>query len=107
MKTSRAATARAILGANVTTLMEHHGEANRRMADKIGIGEGTIQRAKKGTVSLTIENVEVIAAHFGLEAWQLLTPGLDPRHPPQLTFPSVAERELYERFRTFLSGASK
>ena len=93
---------RQILGENLRALMTHHQQANRRMAEKLGIGEGTIQRAKTGQVSLTVDNVETIAAFFNLEAWQLFTPDLDPRHPPQLTFPSPEERDLYERFKKFV-----
>ena len=86
----------------MVSLMRHHGQANRRLAEKVGIGEGTIQRAKRGTASLTIDNLAAIAEVFGLQAWQMLTPDLDPNNPPQLTFPSQEERELYERFRNFL-----
>lgn len=93
---------RRVLGENMVSLMRHHGQANRRLAEKVGIGEGTIQRAKRGTASLTIDNLAAIAEVFGLQAWQMLTPDLDPNNPPQLTFPSQEERELYERFRNFL-----
>lgn len=39
----------------------------------------TIRRAANGT---SIDNLEPLARVYGVQAWQLLVPGLDPAHPP-------------------------
>lgn len=38
----------------------------------------------KGNTSARIDAVAQVARVFGLQAWQLLVPNLDPDHPPVL-----------------------
>ena len=93
-----------VLARNLNALMEWRGTANRRLAAACGVGEGSIQRIRRAQAAATLGTLEAIARHFGFEAWQLLVEDFDPRQPPQLTYPSNAERELYERFRKFIEN---
>jgi hypothetical protein len=38
----------------------------------------------QGTIATRIDALGEVAAVFGLEAWQLLVPNLDPKPPPSL-----------------------
>ena len=42
--------------------------------------------------------LEKIAEVFNLQAWRLLTPGLDPSNPPVIWL-TKTERDLYENMR--------
>lgn len=79
--------------------MEHHwgGENLTRLAREAKIGPGSATRLKQQQTSVGVELVEKIAATFGLETWQLLVPGFDPKSPPTLLPMSEAERALYTR----------
>jgi transcriptional regulator with XRE-family HTH domain len=101
---AKAATAVEILARNLNVLMDWRGTANRRLAKDCGVGEGSIQRIRRGQTAATLATIEAIAHYFGFEPWQLLTEDFDPRQPPQLSFPTAAERDLYERFRKFLQN---
>lgn len=50
----------------------------------------------KGTHALKIDNLQAIAKVFGLKAWQLLIPDLEPGNPPMLKQVSETEAKLYE-----------
>lgn len=90
---------RKVIWASVTALMEHHwgGENLTRLAREAKIGPGSATRLKQQQTSVGVELVEKIAATFGLETWQLLVPGFDPKSPPTLLPMSEAERALYTR----------
>lgn len=94
----------AVLARNLNALMEWRGTANRRLAQACGVGEGSIQRIRRGQTAATLTTLEAIAKHFGFEPWQLLIEEFDPRQPPQLAYPSNSERELYQRFRQFIEN---
>ena len=89
---------RRVLWANVLALMEHHwaGENLTRLAREAKVGPGTCTRIKEQQTSVGVEIVDKIAALFGLDSWQLLVPGLDPKSPPVLIL-SEAERDFYRR----------
>lgn len=93
-----------VLARNLNALMDWRGTANRRLAAACGVGEGSIQRIRRGQTAATLSTIEAIARHFGFEPWQLLVEDFDPKQPPHLTYPSTAERELYERFRKFIEN---
>ena len=92
---------RRVLWANVLALMNHHwqGENLSRLAREAKVGPGTCTRIKEQQTSVGVEIVDRIAALFGLDTWQLLVPGLDPRSPPVLLL-SEAERDFYRRIIT-------
>lgn len=89
---------RRVLWLNVLALMEHHwGKENlTRLAREAKIGPGTCSRIKQQQTSVGVEIVDSVAALFGLDSWQLLVPGMDPKSPPVLIL-SEAERAFYSR----------
>jgi hypothetical protein len=89
----------ATLWSNVQALMLHHwGEVNlNQLARSCKIGPATAARIKEQKTSVGLNVLGRIADHFGLDAWQLLVPGLDPKHPHALQPVSPAERALYAK----------
>ena len=66
-----------------------------------GIDQRTVGRILSGSHSPTLERVDALARCFGLLAWQLLIPGLDPKNPPIAQ--RSTETELYARIRRLMS----
>ncbi|WP_323011526.1 helix-turn-helix transcriptional regulator [Castellaniella sp.] len=61
------------------------------IASRTGVSKSTIARARTGETALKIDNLEDLAKAFGMEAWQLLVPGVEPDKPPILVdSPEVA-----------------
>ncbi len=89
-----------ILWENVSALMIHHwGKANMsELARRAKIGLATCDRIKKRETSVGIDVLEKVAEAFGLQAWHLLTPNLDPLNPPVIWL-TKSERDLYENMR--------
>ena len=94
-----------ILAANLNRLVEwakvHKKElaSNKKLGDKVGLSDNTIARARRGDGgALTIVSVSKIAKQFGLTAFQLLTPGLDPSNPPEIVS-EASEKRLLHAFR--------
>lgn len=97
-------TARETLAENLHALMQSHHTykstlAIERATDAIGkkVGKSTIDRALRSETNLTIDNLEAIAGIYGLDVWQLLTPGLRPKSPPVLRSIGDTEDQLYRR----------
>lgn len=61
------------------------------------VDQKTIERMLKCLNEPTLEKVELVAKVFGLTAWQILTPGLDPTNHPMLAAESEALREMYKK----------
>ena len=77
--------------------MEKKGEPNQSdLARASGANQRTVGRILSRDQSPTVEMLETIARAFGLHAWQLLIPGLDPANPPVVVM-SEAERQFYRR----------
>lgn len=73
----------AILAANITRLMERWQiMSDPEIARQSGLDQKTVWRIRHEVMSPSIRTVEAIAVVFGLHAWQLLQPGLDPDNPP-------------------------
>lgn len=96
--------ARTILAANLRALMAHSKTANTLLAleretEKHGlkVGKSTIDRAARGETPLNLDAIEVIAAVYGISAWQLLVPNITPANPPVLKSIGAAEDLLYEK----------
>lgn len=51
--------------------------SNEAAAARSHVGRSTIDRARKGEVSVRVDNLEQLAKAFGLSAWQLLHPDPD------------------------------
>lgn len=90
---------RKVLWDNLVALMEHHwrGENLTRLAREAGIGPGSASRIKAQTTSVGLELIDKVARVFGVEVWQLLVPGINPRNLPTLMPMSESERQFYER----------
>lgn len=89
-----------ILWANVSNLMTHHwGKENlSELSRRAKIGLATCDRIKKRETSVGTDVLEKIAEVFNLQAWHLLTPGLEPSNPPVIWL-TQTERDLYENMR--------
>lgn len=61
-----------------------------------GIGNGTAQRINEMTADSSLATLEAIAACYGMEAWHMLLPQLNPANPPVFVM-THAERELYDK----------
>ena len=90
-----------ILWENVSTLMVHHwGKENlSELSRKAKVGLATCDRIKKRETSVGTDVLEKVADVFGLQAWHLLTPNLDPANPPVIWL-TKTERDLYENMRS-------
>lgn len=100
---------RAVLRQNVAALLKVKGGPNNPTAlgKKAGVGQATVERILSDEgVNARIETIEKIASVYGLEAWQLLVPGMNPGNPPVLVPISKAERALYESLRAAMKEAA-
>lgn len=59
------------------------------------IGNGTAQRINEMTSDASLSTLDAISAHYGLQAWHLLLPKLDPRNPPVFLM-TEAEQQVYD-----------
>lgn len=73
---------RLILARNVRALIESRGATELELAESLRIPQTVLNRAANGTSDVRLASVEQIATAFGLNPWQLLFPGLDPRRLP-------------------------
>jgi transcriptional regulator with XRE-family HTH domain len=65
--------ARETAARNLARLMESSRlDTLQKVADKSGVGYGTVRRVKLADVSVTIDNLEAIAAAFGLSLVEFL-----------------------------------
>lgn len=51
---------------------------------RCGVSNGTLDRTRRAASAINVDDLARIAGAFGLEAWQLLVPDLDPAAPPEL-----------------------
>lgn len=95
----------AVIADNLSRLMKHEKEKGRSLwtaeavAKKAEVGHGTVDRAQKGQTNINVANLQAIAKAFGLRAWQLMVPDLEPDNPPVLQSRSAAEDALYKQLR--------
>jgi hypothetical protein len=77
----------------------HHPERDTMswsgLAQDTGIGNGTAQRINEMTSDASLSTIEAVALRYGLEAWHVLVPGLDPKNPPVFLM-TDSERKLYD-----------
>lgn len=92
-----------IISKNLRALMidsgmaKKDGEPNQStLAKRSGADQRTIGRVLARELSPTVDMLEKLARAFGLHAWQMLIPDLDPRNPPVVVM-SEAERNFYRR----------
>jgi transcriptional regulator with XRE-family HTH domain len=89
-----------VLWANLQALMRHHFEKVNlsELSRRSKLGLATLDRIKKQETSVGVDTLERLADVFGLQAWHLLTPGLNPSNPPVIWL-TQTEHTLYERMR--------
>ena len=99
-----AMTARETLATNLRALMDSHHTYKTTTAieqatkdNGLTVGKSTVDRALKCQTKLNLDYIEAIAAIYGLDAWQIMTPGLRPKNPPVLRSIGEAEDQLYGR----------
>lgn len=103
-------TPRAVLSRNLKALMGsgRGPKSQNALRAKAGVAQATIGRilSARGE-NARIETVDRLAKAYGLEGWQLMIPGMDPRNPPVLQPVSKEERALYERLKAVAKDLSK
>jgi transcriptional regulator with XRE-family HTH domain len=89
-----------VLWENLKALMLHHWqrESLSELHRRSGLGLASIDRIKKKQTSVGMDTLESLAEVFGLQAWHLLTPRLDPGNPPVIWL-TETEHKLYEGIR--------
>jgi transcriptional regulator with XRE-family HTH domain len=98
---SKLLSARENLSANLRVLMQATPDLDSqpKIAKRSGVSQSTVGRLIRGDVRCKLDSLDGVARAFGLAAWQLLVPDLDPTNPPVLRELNHHERELYERIR--------
>lgn len=92
-----------LVGENLTKLMASRQDLNTEKkiaAATIGypvkVTQTTVGRAKKFHHSAKLDTIEAITHAYGIPAWQLLFPKLDPLSPPIVI--SGKDKQFYIRF---------
>lgn len=89
---------RTYLWKNICALMLAEDPSLDAVVKRTKIGRGTVQRIKAGDTATRLSSLEAIAKAFGIEVWQLLVKGLDPKSLPQLaTAPAIEPGNLAAR----------
>lgn len=103
-------TPRQILRRNVLALMGSDTGPTSQLGlrQKCGVAQSTIGRILSAEgENAKIETVERIAHAYGLEGWQLLIAGMDPKNPPVLAPMTKVEKEFYKRLRQLYQEVGK
>jgi transcriptional regulator with XRE-family HTH domain len=96
---------RAIVAANVQTLIDYARDRKQPFSDQkslakaAGVSMSTIARIRKQEAGTSVDVLESIAKCYGLQAWQLLMPNLDPTNPPVFCM-TATERDLYRNLKS-------
>jgi transcriptional regulator with XRE-family HTH domain len=103
---------REVLSANLEALMEWRqlsqpGVVSAAKRAGFTLDQTTVGRALNNTHAASIATLEALAAAFGREAWELLTPRLDPRKPVKLATEAALEGEVTLRLQALLDEASR
>jgi len=91
-----------VLGENVSALMAATPDlsSNPKMKKATGLSTSTLSRMRNGLVDANLDTLELIAAAFDIQPWQLLVPNLQPKNLPVMLIAGEREQALYKRFRT-------
>jgi transcriptional regulator with XRE-family HTH domain len=86
---------------NLRRLMEADRQLHSqpRLAAASRVAQTSIGRILRGEQSPTLDMVHKLATAFGLEAWQMLVPDLEPDNPPITKQIDERQHELLKRFR--------
>lgn len=70
------------LSRNLQALMDTRGLSQAELGRLSGVGQSTLSRIldadTQGASNPRVTTLEAVASYFGVAAWQLLVPGLDP-----------------------------
>lgn len=92
------------LAENLEALAKHHGlKSDDAIGKRCSISQKTAWRIRHLEQAVTIERLDSIAKGFGLMAWQMLVPGLDPKNPPVFAITDT-EKLFYERVRDSMTA---
>lgn len=88
-----------LLAQNIDRLMASDPDlsSNPKLSLKTKLTTSTLSRIRNAKVEATVGSVEAIAKAFGIEPWELLVPGFNPKNRPTLQPISEQERKLYQR----------
>lgn len=94
-----AKSSRQVLAENVKALRDRRGDLGglRSWAKRFGVGEATLHRILHADAAIKLDSIEAVAKGFGVPAWMLLVPDLDPDNLPVALSPT--ERDFYRRLR--------
>jgi len=99
---------RQILATNLAELRKRHPHlkstnaierASAELDPDRKIAHSVVQRVFNGKTPFNLDDLQTLAELFGLDAWQLLVPQIDPDHPPVLTSVGETDRKMYERMK--------
>lgn len=99
---------RQILATNLAVLQSKHEDlkstpaiekATADMGPGKRISKTAVQQVQRAATPFNLDDLQTLAELFGLDAWQLLVPQIDPEHPPVLTSVSETDRKMYERMK--------
>jgi transcriptional regulator with XRE-family HTH domain len=86
-----------IIANNLASLMAAHQiGSDGQLAKLAKVDQKSIWRIRHKEQSPSADTLEKLAAAFGLQAWQMIFPDLDPRNPPVFII-TTTERELYRK----------
>jgi hypothetical protein len=100
---------RSVLSRNLQALIDSTpGDSQSALHRRSKVAQATIGRivSDEGE-NAGIETVEKLARAYGLYAWQLLIPGMEPGNPPVLKVASEDEKALYERLHSAIEAVRK
>lgn len=85
----RVKSAQKILAENLNRLIAHDVELrnSRTVRARAKLGGGTLDGMRQGTKACRIDSLQKVAEAFGLQAYQLLIPDLDPKNPAVAKIP--------------------
>jgi hypothetical protein len=100
--------ARKVLADNLAALMRRPDRpviterelSERARARGYVVSPSSVNRILNCKVAPTLDHVVILAMLFGLEPWQLLTPGLNPDDPPVLVAISDRLRDFQAALKT-------
>lgn len=87
---------RQVLANNLKALMAAHPQFSTlpKITAAGGPPNGVLDRIRRADSACRIDSLAQLAKVFGLEAWQMLVPDLDPKHPPHLDMDDSRATEL-------------
>ncbi|MCU0810139.1 MAG: helix-turn-helix domain-containing protein [Thiobacillaceae bacterium] len=86
-----------IIAANLASLMAAQQiNSDAHLARLAKIDQKSIWRIRHKEQSPSADTLDKLAGAFGLQAWQMLFPQLDPQNPPVFIV-TATERELYRK----------